>query len=99
MCGLYADQDPGRYAGTTRSIRLGGHSTSIRLEQAFWDVLDRIADCEGKTTPALISELYGEVMARDGGPANFTSLLRCSCLLFLERGERVAAPTLRRRAG
>ncbi|MEM8821219.1 MAG: ribbon-helix-helix domain-containing protein, partial [Pseudomonadota bacterium] len=40
MCQIFAGQDPGDYASETRSMRLSGHSTSIRLEVSFWRVLD-----------------------------------------------------------
>jgi predicted DNA-binding ribbon-helix-helix protein len=35
MCQLFAGKDPGNYEKITRSIRLGGHSTSIYLEAIF----------------------------------------------------------------
>jgi hypothetical protein len=32
MCHIFAGQDPGNYAYETRSVRLMGHATSVRLE-------------------------------------------------------------------
>ena len=84
MCEIYARQDPRRYRPVTRKLRLNGQSTSIRLEQAFWDIIDRIARDEGRTTPAFLSTLQSEVLELDGEPVNFTSLLRCACLVQLE---------------
>ena len=84
MCHVFASQDPNRYASTTRRLRLNGQSTSIRLENAYWDVLDGMADREGVTTPAFISTLHSEVLEIRGEPENFTSLLRCTCLKFME---------------
>lgn len=81
MCRIFAGQDPSRYELATRRLRLNGQSTSIRLEQAFWSILDEIAAEEGCTTPAFLSKLHGEVIELRGEPSNFTSLLRCACLL------------------
>ncbi|WP_195819171.1 ribbon-helix-helix domain-containing protein [Roseobacter sp. MH60115] len=84
MCQVFAGQDPERYASTTRRIRLNGQSTSIRLENAFWQVIDTIAENDGTTTPVFISKLHSEVLELRGEPVNFTSLLRCACLKFME---------------
>ena len=84
MCEVFAGQDPDRYSCTTRRLRLNGQSTSIRLENAFWATLDDIADRDGVTTPLFISTLHAEVLERRGEPSNFTSLLRCACLKFME---------------
>lgn len=51
MCEVFSRQDPRRYQPVTRKLRLNGQSTSIRLEQAFWDILDDIAAGEGMATP------------------------------------------------
>lgn len=85
MCQIFAGQDPVTYEGVTRSLRLNGQSTSIRLEAAYWEMLDRIAAAEGFTTPAFISRLHAEVVELHGEARNFTSLLRCACLQFLKR--------------
>lgn len=84
MCQVFAGQDPNRYASETRRLRLNGQSTSIRLENAFWQVIDKIARNDGMTTPAFISKLHAEVLELHGEPENFTSLLRCACLKFME---------------
>ncbi len=86
MCQIYADQDPALYASTTRSLRLNGQSTSIRLENVFWAVLDRMAREEGATLPDFIASLHDEVWASRGAPTNFTSILRSACILYLEPG-------------
>lgn len=84
MCHVFAGQDPERYASETRRLRLNGQSTSIRLENSFWQILDQIADSEGITTPTFLSKLHSEVLELHGEPSNFTSLLRCACLKFME---------------
>ncbi|ABV93806.1 conserved hypothetical protein [Dinoroseobacter shibae DFL 12 = DSM 16493] len=84
MCQIFSHQDPERYACTTRRLRLNGQSTSIRLENSFWAILDEMAEAEGRSTPAFISTLHGEVLEARGEPVNFTSLLRCTALLYIE---------------
>ncbi|MBN9672091.1 ribbon-helix-helix domain-containing protein [Roseibium aggregatum] len=92
MCQVFAGQDPERYASQTRSIRLNGQSTSIRLENAFWEILDEIATRDGVSTAVFISTLHSEVLQQRGEPSNFTSLLRCACLKFMElKAENAAA--------
>jgi predicted DNA-binding ribbon-helix-helix protein len=87
MCRIFAGQDPGRYEGETRSLRLHGHSTSIRLERAFWDVLDEIAAIQGRSTAQFIAELHDEVLDLHGEIRNLASLLRCACLVHLGRAQ------------
>ncbi|MDJ0860443.1 MAG: ribbon-helix-helix domain-containing protein [Dinoroseobacter sp.] len=84
MCQIFSHQNPERYACTTRRLRLNGQSTSIRLENSFWAILDAIAESERVTTPAFISTLHSEVLQARGEPSNFTSLLRCTALLYIE---------------
>lgn len=84
MCHVFAGQDPNRYESQTRRLRLNGQSTSIRLENAFWKTLDELAAKEGVSTPSFISTLHTEVLELRGEPTNFTSLLRCACLKFME---------------
>lgn len=86
MCHLFASQDPSRYATTTRRLRLNGQSTSVRLEDSFWTILDELAAAEGLTTPAFLSQLHREVLELHGEPPNFTSLLRCTCLVAIQNG-------------
>jgi predicted DNA-binding ribbon-helix-helix protein len=86
MCRLFASQSPETYAFETRSIRLNGQSTSIRLEKIFWTILEQIAASEGMSVPRFISTLHSEVLQVWGEVANFTSHLRCICVVGLEEG-------------
>lgn len=95
MCQIFTGQDPGRYESVTRRLRLNGQSTSIRLERAFWGILDRVAVKEGMTTPAFLSKLHAEVLERQGEVTNFTSMLRCVCTIALGELDQ-AAPVPRR---
>jgi len=85
MCQIFAGQDPSRYECTTRSIRLNGQSTSVRLEAAYWDVLEEIAATDEISVAQFISKLHSEVLEIHGEARNFTSLLRCACLIHLQR--------------
>jgi predicted DNA-binding ribbon-helix-helix protein len=100
MCDLFASQPPASYAFETRSMRLNGHCTSIRLEKIFWTILEGIAAGEAMSVPRFISTLHNEVLLRWGETPNFTSHLRCICLVAMEKGlaEPVAAEPLARSA-
>jgi predicted DNA-binding ribbon-helix-helix protein len=89
MCQIFAGQNPNRYESVTRRLRLNGQSTSVRLERAFWGILDRIAEEEGISTPAFLSKLHSEVLQQHGEATNFTSLLRCACTIRLGEFEQM----------
>lgn len=89
MCQIFAGQDPSRYEYVTRRLRLNGQSTSIRLERAFWGIIDQMARNESTTTPAFLSKLHSEVLEQQGEVRNFTSLLRCACTIFLGELDKV----------
>ncbi|MEM8688975.1 MAG: ribbon-helix-helix domain-containing protein [Pseudomonadota bacterium] len=84
MCQVFAGQNPGNYAHETRSVRLLGHPTSVRLEAKFWLVLEDIAKTQGMPMAKFLSTLYEEALELNGEVPNFASLLRCCCLNFLE---------------
>lgn len=96
MCRMFASQSPEVYESHTRSIRLGGHSTSIRLEAAFWRILEEIAAAQGVTLPQFLTKLHDEVLDFHGEINNFTSLLRCACLTYAAevRGQEEAERAL-----
>lgn len=84
MCQVFAGQDPESYAYQTRSLRLNGQSTSIRLEATFWTLLEAIAKSQGLSVPKFVSTLHEEVLLLHGEVKNFTSLLRCSCIVHVQ---------------
>ena len=83
MCRIFSGQDPDLYKAVTRSVRLNGYCTSIRLEALFWSILDEIAAREKMTTPRFIGTLYDEVLERRGAVGNFASLLRVTCAVYM----------------
>jgi predicted DNA-binding ribbon-helix-helix protein len=91
MCSLFASTPPESYAFETRSVRLNGQSTSIRLEKAFWEILEEIAGDEGYSVPRFISTLHQEILLLRGEVPNFTSHLRCICLVARNGRERAKA--------
>ena len=85
MCHLFAHQAQRDYESQTRSLRMGGHCTSIRLEMSFWDTLEEIAAKEGMSLAKFLTTLHDEVLDHHGEVRNFASLLRCSCLIYRAR--------------
>jgi len=91
MCRLYASQDPATFAAETRSVRLNGQVTSLRLEAAFWDILQEIAAREGISLGRFLSQLHDEILQLRGEVPNFASTLRVICLQDLRRRAKVNA--------
>ena len=92
MCELYVKADPILYESRSRSLRICGVVTTLRLENQFWDTLSEIASHDGLTTNQLISRLYEEVMDYRGEVVNFASFLRVSCMRYLSQHRTVATP-------
>jgi predicted DNA-binding ribbon-helix-helix protein len=85
MCDFFASADPILYESRSRTVRIHGVMTSIRLENFVWDTLATLAVEEGFTTNALIVQLHDEIMKSRGDVKNFSSFLRVTCLRFLRR--------------
>lgn len=89
MCEIFAGQPRSGYRQVTRSFRLHGHSTSVRLEAKFWETVDEIAAAQKLTTGRFLARIHDEVEESHGKVENFASLLRCACLLYLQRPQAV----------
>ena len=85
MCEYFVKADPIQYEQRTRSVRIRGMLTSIRLENMVWDVLAEMAEDEGCTTNALICNLHDEILQHRGEVPNFASFLRITSLRYLRR--------------
>jgi predicted DNA-binding ribbon-helix-helix protein len=96
MC-RFADWLQSYHEKQTRSLRIGGHCTSIRLEKSFWETLEEIAAREEMSLAKLLTSLHNEVLDRHGEVKNFASLLRCACLVY--RSRSAALPGLNSGAG
>lgn len=82
MCEVFISADPQSYDSRTRSVRLHGVVTSIRLENLFWQVLEEIARRDGLSVVLLIEKLYDELVEARGEVGNFASFLRVSALRY-----------------
>ncbi|MEM7308737.1 MAG: ribbon-helix-helix domain-containing protein [Planctomycetota bacterium] len=83
MCELFIQADRRFWQSTTRSIRVGGVVTSVRLEAFFWSTLTEIADRDGHSIGQLITRLYIEYTQAEHDLGNFTSFLRVCCSRYL----------------
>lgn len=84
MCRLFVGADADLWTSHTRSIRMDGMVTSIRLENMFWTVLEEIAAKDGMNVPQLLHQLYNESIDEGHDLGNFTSFLRVCCLRFID---------------
>ena len=86
MCKIYLATDPIQYEPRSRTLRIHGVATTIRLENEFWRVLQKMGESESKTTNQLITQLYDEAVydTPDVAPKNFASVLRVTCCRYLE---------------
>lgn len=83
MCEVFISANPDSYASRTRSVRLHGVVTSIRLENLYWDVLEEIGLRDGMSVVGLIERLYDELVEARGEVGNFASFLRVCALRYL----------------
>jgi len=83
MCRLFVKADANLWESHTRSLRIAGVVTSIRLEQYFWNVLQEVAYRDQMNVNQLITKLYLESLDADHDVGNFTSFLRVCCARYL----------------
>lgn len=70
----------------SRSVRLNGFATCLRLEEVYWKILERIAVANRCTVNAVLSHVDREVHLRHGGVKNFSGLVRVICVVYALRG-------------
>lgn len=92
MCQLFIDADPALWASHTRSFRMEGMVTSVRLEEMFWRTLETIAARDDLNVPQLLHRLYNESLDVGHDLGNFTSFLRVCCLRYLDLQMRGLIP-------
>lgn len=83
MCKVFIGADADLYSFQSRSIRLHGVATSLRLEKMFWEVLAEIGARDGMSVPQLIARLYDKLHEVGADLGNFTSFLRVCCTRYL----------------
>jgi len=84
MCRLFIGADPKLWESVTRSFRMEGMVTSVRLEQIFWTALEDIAQRQDLNVPQLLHQLYNESIDEGHDLGNFTSFLRVCCMRFID---------------
>ena len=73
-----------------RSVTIGGHQTSITLEDAFWTELSVLAEARGLSLNALVAEVDHARTA----PGNSAYSSRAALTIWAKlRGSRLAPPT------
>ncbi|MDN3555090.1 ribbon-helix-helix domain-containing protein [Halomonas maura] len=79
MCKLFTGADPALWESQTRSMRLDGVSTSVRLEGFFWGVLEEIGRRDDLGLSQLLTRLSREWIESGRDVDNFASFLRVCC--------------------
>jgi predicted DNA-binding ribbon-helix-helix protein len=74
----------------SRSVRLNGFATCLRLEQVYWNVLEGMAGLHQCTVNSLLSYIDREVCLRHGSVRNFTGLVRVICVVHLLSTQQLA---------
>lgn len=64
-----------------RGFRIHGHSTTVRLERAFWNVLEWMAANRNVSLPELIETIHDQCLIAN--EKNLASCLRVICLKYI----------------
>ncbi len=83
MCRLFVGADAALWQTRLKSVRMRGYSTSIRLENLYWRILEEIALRDGMTLMQLLTRLHEELQEAHGEVDNFSSFLRVCCGRYL----------------
>lgn len=74
----------------SKSVRLNGFATCLRLEEVYWDVLSDISQGNDCSINALLSYIDREIHLRHGGVKNFSGLIRVVCVMHLLKAGRAS---------
>ncbi|OUR69956.1 hypothetical protein A9Q77_07920 [Marinomonas sp. 42_23_T18] len=83
MCKLFIQADSQLWQSSTRSLRIDGMVTSIRLENSFWYILEEVAARDNLQVPQMITRLYHESIDAGHDLGNFTSFLRVCATRYI----------------
>ncbi|WP_067869088.1 ribbon-helix-helix domain-containing protein [Neptuniibacter marinus] len=83
MCKLFINANPELWKSSTRSLRIDGMVTSVRLENYFWSTLENIAQRDQMNIPQMLTRLYHESIDAGHDLGNFTSFLRVCCMRYI----------------
>ena len=64
-----------------RGFRIHGHSTTIRLEAAYWSVIEEMARDENMTISQLVETIHDTCLVAND--KNLASCLRVICLKYI----------------
>jgi len=81
MFSLCNAEQNAEYQPEKRSLRIHGHSTTIRLERAFWSVLDELAAEEGVSVASVVTKISDH--CQFANEKNLASCLRVVCLKYI----------------
>lgn len=88
---IYSTTDLSEYEQISRSVRIHGVVTSVRLERRFWAVLESLCAEEKQSLSNFLSTLHDEVVNRHGEAPNFASLIRVVCATYLANSTEASA--------
>ncbi|MBI6852354.1 ribbon-helix-helix domain-containing protein [Pseudomonas lijiangensis] len=71
----------------SKSVRLNGLATCLRLEKVYWNILSAIARSNNCSVNAVLSYIDREVHLRYGGVKNFSGLIRVVCVAHLLKAD------------
>lgn len=83
MCQLFIGVESDLWQSRTKSLRIDGVVTSVRMENFFWATLEEIAFRDTMSVTQLITKLYHESIDAEHDLGNFTSFLRVCCARYL----------------
>ncbi|NRA52652.1 MAG: ribbon-helix-helix domain-containing protein [Gammaproteobacteria bacterium] len=83
MCKLFIGADADLWSSSTKSLRIDGMVTSVRLENYFWLALTEIGHRDQLNIPQLLTKLYHESIDAGHDLGNFSSFLRVCCMRYL----------------
>ena len=83
MCQLFVGADTNLWENQTRSMRIDGMATSVRLEEFYWQVLTEIGARDDLSVGQLVTRLFLETTEAGHDPENFASFLRVCCGRYL----------------
>jgi len=83
MCRLFIGADARLWDSSTKSWRIDGMVTSVRLENYFWTILAEVALRDQSNIPQLLTKLYNESINEGHDLNNYSSFLRVCCSRYL----------------
>lgn len=93
LFGLCSDgNQDAEFLPVRRSLRIHGHSTTIRLERAFWNVLEELASSECVTVAHVVTKIYDH--CQFANQKNLASCLRVACLKFINSQTHATGPAV-----